>query len=287
MIVFGASDTTGLAWEVSKQLDCPLGKVESKEFPDGELYLKILSKVEGKSCAIIKSTRTSDDLVYTLLLADALRDNGALSVHAVAPYLMYMRQDKRFTEGEALSAKTILKLLDEVDDDVTTVNCHFLSEGGKKMFEGTWIRNLDAMPLMVDHFKPKLRNPIVIAPDKGSLGYAKKAAQQLDCEFNHLTKKRISGKDVIVKDKKLDVKGMDVLILDDIISTGGTIVEASRVIRGWKPASINVGCVHGLLLNGVEQFQGVVDRLVATNTLASPATKVSVAGLIADDLKSI
>jgi len=287
MIVFGASDPTGLAWEVSKLLNAPLGKLEVKSFPDGETYVRVLSKVKGETCSIVKSTRTNNDLIELFLLADALRENGARAVHVVAPYLMYMRQDKSFSEGEALSAKTILKLVDELCDDITTVNCHFLNGLGKAKLGNTWIRNLDAMPTLVDYFNGKLTDPIVIAPDKGSLGYAKKAAQQLDCSFNNLSKKRISGREVTVKDKKLEIKGMDVLMLDDIISTGGTIVEAGKVIRGWKPGSINVGCVHGLLLNGVEQFKGSVDRLVSTNTVASPVSKVSVAQLIADDLKAI
>lgn len=287
MIVFGAQDPTGLAWEVAKHLESPLGKLELRDFPDSELYVKILTRVKRQPCAIVKSARTSDDLMQILLLADALRDNGALAVHVVAPYLMYMRQDKRFTEGEALSAKTILKILNELADDITTVNCHFLSEAGKKMFENVWIRNLDAMPLITTYMKNMLDNPIVIAPDKGSLGYAKSAAEQLGCEFNHLSKKRISGKEVAIEGKRMDIKGMDVLILDDIISTGGTIIEAAGVIRNWKPASINVGCVHGLFMNGIERFKGVIDRLASTNTVSSPVMKVSVARLIAEDLKKV
>jgi ribose-phosphate pyrophosphokinase len=142
------------------------------------------------------------------------------------------------------------------------------------------------MPLLVEHFRQLLVKPIIVAPDKGSLNYAKKAAEQLGCEFNHLAKKRISGSEVQITEKKLDVRGMDVLMLDDIISTGGTIAESSKLIDSWKPATLNVGCVHGLLLNGIEPFKGVVDRLVSTNTVASPVAKVSVAKLIADDLKA-
>lgn len=284
MIVFGSANSEDLAWEISKKLKTNLGKVESKRFPDGEIYLRIISDVKGKECAVIKRARTSDDLVELMLLLDALRDNGARLIHTVLPYLPYSRQDKQFKEGEALSAKTILKIIDELSDDIATVNCHFLGSEHEKVYNGVRLRNIDAVPLLVEYFKEKLSRPFVIAPDKGSVAYAKRAAELLNCDFNHLEKKRISGSDVIIKSKELDVTKDDILILDDMISTGGTIVKSAKVIRGWKPLSLNVGCVHGLFLNGIEQFKGVVDRLVCTNTLQTPISKVSVADVILEDL---
>jgi len=285
MILFGAGEKSGLAWEVSQKLGSPLGKCEVKKFPDDELYVRVTSKVKGETCAVVKTVRSSDDLVELLLLLSALRDSGARAVHTVTPYLAYMRQDKQFNPGEALSAKTILQIIDELSDDVTTINCHFLGGAGDFIYEKVRLRNLDATPLLAGYFKSKVRNPIVVAPDKGSVAYAKHAAQMLDCPFNHLSKKRVSGEQVIIKEKNLDVKGMDVLMLDDIISTGGTIAKAAAVVRGWKPGSVNVGCVHGLFLNGVQQFKGAADRIVATNSIPSAVSKVSLADLIVADLK--
>lgn len=287
MIVFGLEMSAGLTWEVTKTLNAPHGKLNFKCFPDGECYVKVDTRVKGEEVAVIASTRTSDDFMNLFLTLDALREAGATQVHAVTPYLAYMRQDKVFEEGESLSARTILKLLDELADDITTVNCHFADDESACRFHGVHVRNLDATPLLAEYFKGKAGKPFVIAPDAGSLAFAKKAAQNLNCDFNHLHKKRVSGEEVVIKDKALDAEGRDVIILDDIISTGGTIVNACKVIRSWKPASINVGCVHGLFLNGVEQFGDVVDRLVTTNTLETPISKVSVAGLIAADLKSL
>jgi len=285
MIIFGGSNTTDLAWEVARELDTELGKREYEKFPDDEIYVRLKTDVEGRECAYVHSIKTSDDLVEALLMLDCLRDHGALQVHAVFPYLAYMRQDKRFKDGEALSAKTILKLVDEVSDQKAVINTHFLSGEGQEVYEKIRLTNLDAIPQLARYFKPKLEDPVVVAPDKGSMSYARRAAEILDCEFNHLQKKRISGEEVTVKDKNLDVKGKDVLMLDDIISTGGTILEASKVVKGYKPKSINVGCVHGLFLNGVEKFQGSVNRIIACNTLSSKLSKVSVAPVIARHLK--
>jgi ribose-phosphate pyrophosphokinase len=285
MLVFGGTRSAGLAWAVAKSLNCEVGKSELKTFPDGEKHVKILQKVAGQECAVIQSVRTNDDLAELMLLLDALRDQGATQVHSVTPYLAYMRQDKIFAEGEALSAKTILKVLEELSDSLTLVNCHFLNSGGEAVYNHIRFMNLDAIPLLVDHLRDKVQKPVVIAPDKGSMGYAKAAAHALDCDFNHLSKKRISGSEVTIKPKELPVKDHDVIILDDIISTGGTIVEAVKVIRGWHPRSISVGCVHGLFLKGVEPFHGAADRLISTDTIDNPVSKVSVADLIASDLK--
>ncbi|MFH1054938.1 MAG: ribose-phosphate diphosphokinase [Candidatus Altiarchaeota archaeon] len=285
MLVFGGTRSMTLAWDVAKALNAEYGKSEVKTFPDGEKYVRVLSKVAGRECAFIQSIRSNDDFMETLLMLDALRDQGATQVHAIAPYLSYMRQDKRFSEGEALSAKTILKTLHELSDSITTINCHFLNSGGEAVYNHVNFMNLDAIPLLAKEIGDKVKNPVVVAPDKGSMDYASKAAKILDCEFNHLSKKRLSGTEVTIKPKQLDVKGLDVIILDDIISTGGTIVEAVKVIRGWHPASISVGCVHGLFLNGIESFKGVADKLVSTNTLENPVSKVSVSNLIAADLR--
>lgn len=286
MIVFGLEKSAGLTWEVSKLLKAEHGKLETKKFPDGEIYVKAETRVKGREVAVIASTRTSDDLMQLFLTLDAVRSAGARMVHTVTPYLPYMRQDKVFTDGEPLSAKLILKIIDEASDDITVVNAHFLDDAGRNTFHGVTIRNLDARPLLAEYFRDKAGKPFVIAPDAGSLQYAKRAAHYLDCDFNHLQKKRVSGEEVIIRDKTIPAAGKDVIILDDIISTGGTIVNACRIIRSWKPASISVGCVHGLFLKGIDSFNGVVDRLVCTNTLETPVSKVSVAGLVSRDLKS-
>lgn len=285
MIIFGGSKSAELGWEVAKTTKSTLGKTQTKKFPDNETYLRLMTNVEGKECAVIQSVTSNDDLVELLMMIDALKDHKATQVHAVCPYLAYMRQDKRFKEGEALTAKTVLKLIEELADSVATINCHFLGDPGQATYNNIGFTNLDAIPYLVEHLRGKISDPVVVAPDKGGLTYAKRAAELLDCEFNHIEKKRISGTEVTMKTKGLDVKKKDAIILDDIISTGGTILEASKIIRRSGAKTVNVGCVHGLFLNGTEMFAGSVDRLISTNTLINPATKVSVAGAISEHLK--
>ncbi|VVB53653.1 Ribose-phosphate pyrophosphokinase [uncultured archaeon] len=284
-VVFAGPKSTDLAWETAKYLNAEQGKIEKRRFPDGEMYLKLDSQVKGKESVVVSSLREDGDILELLFLLDLLKDSGSTQVHAVIPYLAYQRQDKRFTPNEALTLKTLLTLIHEVSDSITVVNAHFLDAAGEYNFHNIPLKNLDATSLIVEYFKNKIRKPIVISPDKGAVATAKYAAELLNCSFDSLSKKRISGEEVVIKPKNLTVEGHDVIILDDIISTGGTLLTSAQIIRGWKPNSINVGCVHGLFMKGVEPFQGVVERIVATNTVVNPLAKVSVAPLIASSLK--
>ncbi|MBM3309171.1 MAG: ribose-phosphate diphosphokinase [Candidatus Altiarchaeales archaeon] len=287
MIVFGGSSSVGLAWDVSKDIGAQLGKNEVKRFPDGEIYVKINSEVKNQDCAVIQSVRSSDNLVELFLFLDALKDQGAREVAAVMPYMAYSRQDKVFTKGEALSAKTILKLVDELSSRVVTVNTHFMRGHGDGVYHKIRFRNLDAIPSLISYLKVRMSDPTVIAPDEGSLGMAKYAAELLGCDFDHIKKKRISGEEVRIETKSLNVRNKDVLILDDIISTGNTIAKVADFVGEWRPKTISVACIHALFTNGMDMFKGKIDRLIATNTVESSVSKVNVGPLIAKELREV
>lgn len=285
MIVFSGRHSAKLGLKVSKKLGASFGKTVNNVFPDGEIYLRILSNVSGKECVVVQSTQTNEDLVELLLLLDLLSDLGAERIHTVVPYMGYSRQDKRFNEGEALSAKTVLRLIDSMSDLIYSVNMHFLDHGGVYDYYGVSINNIDAFPLLAEYFKRRLKKPVVVAPDKGSLECAKKAAGIIGCDFDFLRKKRISGEEVVIEAKKVDVHGRDVVILDDMISTGGTVVEAARILRKHGAKTVNVGCVHGLFSKGMDKVKKEVDELVCTDSLDKEISRVSLAPLIADEIK--
>ncbi len=285
MLVFAGRSSEELAAKVAAEGNFYPGSMERKTFPDGELYVRVCTDVENNDCTVVASVTGNDDLVDLALLLDALRDQKARTVSAVVPYLAYARQDKVFEPGEALSAKTVVKLLSALTDELATFNCHFLDESGAADYHDMRIDNLDAFTPLAEYFREKLDDPIVVAPDKGSLGYAKKAANVIGCDFEHLAKTRHSADEVSYEEKDLSVAGRDVLILDDIISTGGTIVSSAQFIRRQKPASINVGCVHGVFARGTHDLKKTVDRLVATDTIQRAESKVSVASVIAGRLE--
>jgi ribose-phosphate pyrophosphokinase len=287
MIVFGGSFSRKLAESVSNSMDLELGRIDSRRFPDGEFYVRLLSEVKDRECILIQTTSSNDAFMELFIILDLLRELNAKKIHTIVPYLGYSRQDKRFKEGEAFSTKTILKLIDQFSDSILTVNCHFLDYGGEFEFEGVRIRNLDAFPLVASYFRDKFQSPILISPDKGAIEYAKRASEIVNCDFDYLEKTRISDTQVELATKKLDVYDRDVIILDDMISTGATIIEAAEFIKKQGARSVHVGCVHGVFSNDLQKFKEGLDDLVCTDTIQTEVSKISVAGLISGAIKRI
>jgi len=267
------------------EFECEIGKTEIKRFPDNEIYVRILSDVENSECAVIKSVQKNEDFMELLLILSALKDNNAKSINLVVPYLMYMRQDKIFKPGEALSARAVLRVLNSFADKISLVNSHISRSYGAFDFHGIKINNIDAFKEIARYYK-NLSNPIVIAPDKGAYDAAKTCALVLGCESDFIPKKRISENNVIMEEKDLHVVGKDVLLVDDIISTGGSIIKAIEIIKKQNPKSINVGCIHGLFVDKekFELIKKISDEVVSTNTFKNIVSRIDVSNTIAKNL---
>jgi len=281
MIVIGGSYTVGLASKVADMVGCAFDATEIKKFPDGEIYVRVDSELDGVDVLFIQSAPDNNAIIESILILDALRDLGAKRINAVFPYLAYMRQDKRFKAGEALSAKTILSLLNDKTDELTLVNAHFLDNGGAHVYHGVSINNLDALPALARYFADRLDNPVFIAPDKGAMRAVKEAASKQDCDFDYLEKNRLNGEEVNIKPKDLKIEGRNVVLLDDMISTGGTMIKASEALRRQGADSINLGCVHGVFSRGAKAFDEVCDSIVCSDTIKRKESMISVADLIA------
>jgi len=294
MIIIGGSSSQDLAAKVANELGVKAGALEVRRFPDGERYVRILSEVKGSSVAVIQSIHhTPDELLFEyLLLTDALKDLGAKKVVAFIPYFAYARQDERFKSGEALSFKTVTKLIECVGtDEIFTIDMH--QHRVLKSSEVFKIpsHNLSAMRLIADYVQKhgKLEHPLVIGPDAEAEQWAKIAADRLHTDYDVFLKKRLGDAHVEVRPREANANGRDVLIVDDIISTGGTIVEAVRILQSQGVRRIQVACTHPILAPGaLEKIKetGVQD-VVATDTVPSPISHVSVAPLIAEHVKEI
>lgn len=286
MILVPGSNSLILTQKLSGICGSPIAEIENRRFSDNEIYLRIKSSLKGETCTVIHSTYSNDALTELFLLLDLVGDLGSGSITAVIPYMGYARQDKRFREGEALSAKTMLKIIDQFTDTIITLNCHFLNDSGELTFHGIKIRNLDAFPLLGKYFRDKTRDPVLIAPDKGAVNQVKKASNVMGCEFDYLEKTRISDHEVEFALKKLDVEAKDAIILDDMIATGGTVIEASRFLRSQGARTVSVGCVHGVFSEGIGKIRESVDELVCTDTINTKASRITVSDLIAKHLMS-
>ncbi|RLF00406.1 MAG: ribose-phosphate pyrophosphokinase, partial [Thermoprotei archaeon] len=231
-------------------------------------------------------------LMEYFLLVETLKDLGAEKVIGIIPYFAYARQDQRFKPGEALSIKTVSRLIEFVGTDkLYTIDCHRhrVKETEFSQIIKIPVEDLSAMPLLADYVKNNysLENPVVIGPDAEAYEWARKAAEVLGCDYDVLEKKRITEREVVIRPCEINVSGRDVLIVDDIISTGGTMVEAIKVLKRERARRIIVACTHPLLVEDAlaKIYSTGVFDVIGTDTVWSPVSVVSVAPLIATVIK--
>jgi ribose-phosphate pyrophosphokinase len=256
---------------------------EFNRFPDGELYLRIAGEIKNECVTIIQSTPTDSDFVSLLQLIDACDEAKELNV--VIPYMGYARQDKRFKPGEPISARAVARCIDA--DRIFTINIH--AKSVLEHFHGS-AQNLDAAKLLGDHIAGLgLENPILIAPDEGAQGLVMRVSTGLGFEYDHLQKTRLSGDTVMIKTKNLDVTGRHVVLVDDMIATGGTMTESIKMLKNQGTVDVYLVCVHPVLSRNaaLRLFNAGVKDIIATDTLEKAESRLSVAPLIADALKSL
>ena len=272
-----------LAGRVSELTGYDLLLSEYKRFPDGEQYIRILDSFEGETVTIIQSTVNDSDLVSLLQLIDACCD--ACKINVVIPYMGYARQDKQFRKGESISARAVARTIKA--DNVLTINIHDASI--LDYFDANAV-NLDATPVIGKYIKNlRLKDPLIIAPDDGAIGLAKNASKDLGLDYDFLEKTRLSGDTVSIKPKHLEVKGRDVIIIDDIISTGGTIAETILLLRSHGAHEVFTACVHPVLSSNavMKLFRAGVKSIIATDTIDKGVSVVSVAPVIGEAMKNI
>ena len=272
-----------LAKELASVMGCDYIQAATTTFPDGECYTRIDAEKLDDDVVIVQTTSPDSKLIELLLLQDAVRRLGAKSITLVIPYFGYARQDRVFKPGEPESAKVMCQHLDMNCDRVITVDIH--KEAVLNYFNHPH-KDLKAAPVIAEYFKGKGID-MVLSPDTGAAGRAKMVGEVMGVPYDHLEKTRLSGTDVRIAPAKADVKGKKVLIVDDMISTGGTIIAAAYALREAGAAGISVACTHGVFVNNaIEKFTGSsLDALLSCNTLNNPVSHISVASLIAEAIK--
>jgi ribose-phosphate pyrophosphokinase len=291
MKVIAGPASKELAEAVSAQTGFQNVPVISKIFPDGESYIRLDGSVQGEEVAIVQTTcpPMQDGRLFQLaFMADAAKRGGASKVIAVVPYLAYARQDKTFLSGEGISVETIARMLKAAGiDQFLTVNIH--SELTLTQFQFP-AKTLSAIPLMAEYFiKKGHKGAYALSPDKGAMYIAKQAQTVLGGDAGHLnkTRDRYTGQ-TIQTAEGLNVEGQTIIILDDIISTGGTIVGAAKILHEKGAKHVFCGCVHGLLIGDAEKriLGAGVEEIVGTDSVPGSVSKVSLAPLISQELKA-
>jgi len=274
-----------LGRKIAYVLKSRIVSVVFKTFPDGESYLRLDGDVRGEEVVIVQTTGPPQDarIMQLFLMVDVAKDLGAERVTAVVPYLAYARQDKRFLPGEANSIETFIKLVEASGTDrFLTVNIH--KEDVLRRFSIP-SENLSAITLLAEHFKNKgLVGAFSLAPDKGALELAKEADSVLNggCGWLRKERDRLTG-EIRVEEKKFNIEGRDVIVFDDIISTGGTIAAAVEKLKMQGAKRVYAACAHPLLVGEAQRkiMQSGAEEIVGTDCVPSPVSVVSVAPLIA------
>ncbi len=279
MIVIGGSASTNLAKDLAKEMNAEYVQAITKTFPDGETYARIDREALRGEVVIVQNSYPNDKLVELLLLQDAALGLGAEKVTCVIPYFGYARQDERFNRGEPLSAKVMVDLIQMKADKVILVDIH--NPAIMDWFTKAKVRDVHAAPCVGDFFK-EFGVDLVLAPDEGALKRAGWTAERLGVDWDYLVKTRLSGTHVHMTPKNIDAKDRKVLIVDDIISTGGTIVAATEELKRLGARSVMAACTHGLFVgNAMDNLKKYVDKLACANTLESEVAQISVAPEVA------
>ena len=295
MIVVPGSSNPLLSLRLARALEAELAPVEIRKFPDGEKYLRITRPLEGETAILLQSLAHKPDeyLVELCLLAEAARGAGASKVVAAIPYLAYARQDARFNPGEPISLKVVAGLLNSLElDAIVTVDAHLHRLRDLAPFLQVEFIHLSASKSLAEYFIKEYKfspNELaIVGPDVESEALVAKAASHVKAEHTVFVKKRLSPTEVVVTPREEEVvKEKMVLVMDDIISTGGTMADAAKQCLKLGAKAVYACCTHPILVNGAltKIYLAGVKSVFASDSVPSPVSCVSIAPLLAECLR--
>ena len=283
--VIGGNASEDLARKIARRLKAVYVKTGNRVFPDGESKITIKKIPRNSIVLVVQSTYPPVDtnLLHLLSVISKVRKYSS-KIYAIIPYMGYARQDREFLSGEIVTMKVLGKLFKGAGaSKIIVVDIHSLI--GFKHFS-IKTKNVTAIPDLVKYFKKlSLKNPLVISPDQGGKERAKEFAKEFNSNYIALNKKRDkkTGKVKIITKKICEVENRDLILVDDMISTGGSIVKAAQFLKKQKCKKIYVACTHALLMNDAEKKikKAGVTSIISTNTIPGKTSKVDVSEIIA------
>ena len=287
MIVIGCSHGKHLARKIAKKATCAYGEVRQSFFPDDEQHLFLYGQVERRKAILVQSFYNAPDscLMEVLLLAWQARQMGATSVALMAPFFPYMRQDRSFHLGEVNSIHALGPVISAVFDEIFILDPHLHREKTLGHIFSIPGHRLTANPLTAKAIK-SLKNPLIVGPDWESYKWAQRTAELIGAEATILRKERFGARSVDVQfPKKIPVKGRHCVLIDDMISTGHTLLETIKKLKSSGAKNIPCFAVHGLFVEGaLEKLMKTGASVITTNSIPNPAGKIDVSGLFAEKL---
>ncbi|HEX5222293.1 MAG TPA: ribose-phosphate pyrophosphokinase [Verrucomicrobiae bacterium] len=296
MKVFSGTANQALAHSICDYIGIKLGKCSVKPFPDGETFVKIEENVRGEDVFVVQPTSppTNHYLMELFIMMDALRRSSAARITAVLPFYGYARQDRKDQPRVPITAKLVANLLVAAGANrILTMDLHAQQIQG---FFDIPVDHLYAAPVIYDYLeKKKLNDLVVVSPDVGGLKMAYAYSQHLESGLAIISKRRKSATEVESDTVIGEVRGKNVLLVDDLTETAGTLTKGSELLKK-KGAKRIIACVSHAILGdtGIERLRkSSIDELITTDTVVRPAirgvkiTTLSVAGLLGEAIKRI
>jgi len=286
--VIAGSASKDLGKRIARRLKAPYVEAKTRVFPDGESKITFGHIPKNSIVLVVQSTYPPVDtnLLQALSIISQVRKVSS-KIYAIIPYMGYARQDRQFLSGEVVTMSIVAKMLEVAGaKKVIVVDIH--SKTALNHFKISK-ESVSAIPELAKYFKKlKLKNALVVSPDMGGALRAKKFASLLNTDFITLKKSRNrkTGK-VRIQSSKVDVRGRDLIVVDDIISTGGSIIRATQFLKRQKCKRVFVACTHGLFIGDAERKikKAGVSQIISTNTIPRSTSKVDVSGVIAESIR--
>lgn len=280
-----------LAASLAEATRWELGRLETRGFPDGETYLRVETASEGRSVALLCALDRPDAKALPLIFAaETLRDLGAVRVGLVAPYLAYMRQDRRFRPGEAVTSRIFASLLSPGLDWVLTVDPHLHRVHSLDELYGITTRVVHAAPALAGWIASNVERPLLVGPDEESEQWVADVGKRARAPYVLCRKVRRGDRDVELSFPDVHAyRDRTPVVLDDIISSAATMVQTTRSLaRAGLFAPICLG-VHGILAGDAERAlrEAGAARIVTTNTVPHATNAIEIAGLLVSPLREL
>ncbi len=294
--IFSGRSNPQLATKIAACLNVPLGRVVTKNFSDGEIWVKYEENIRGTDVFIVQATNApADNLMELLIMLDAARRASAKRITAVIPYFGYARQDRKDQPRVAITAKLVANLIVKSGADrVLTLDLHAPQIQG--FFDKPFDHLYGAGVFINQISKMNIDDLVVVSPDIGGVHLARAYASRLKSELAFLNKKRVEHNACIVTEFIGDVKNKDVLIVDDLIDTGGTLVNGVEMLKEKGGKNIYVACTHAVLSgNAIEKIENSdIAKVFLTDSIYLPKERrtpkmeiLSVSSLLADAISRI
>ena len=288
MAVIAGSASKDLGKRIARRLKAPYVEAKTRVFPDGESKITFGRIPKNSVILVVQSTYPPVDtnLLQALSIISQARKVSS-KIYAVIPYMGYARQDRQFLSGEVGTMSIVARMLKSAGaKKIVVVDIH--SKIALNHFKIPK-ENVSAIPELAKYFKRmKLKDALVVSPDMGGALRAKRFASLINTDFIALKKSRNrkTGK-VVIQSSKVDVRGKDLILVDDIISTGGSIVKAAQFLKKQKCKRVFVACTHGLFVEDAEKKikNAGVSRIISTNTIPRNTSKVDISDVIADSIR--